>query len=277
MSKLRFLFVILLFLLVSSCNKEKITSDSEINIAVSIPPFADFTKQITGNRANIYTLIPPGANAHSFEPTPKRLKQIFNADLYFRVGEIFKFENLILNKIGANVNNIVDCSTGISFINNNPHYWLSPKNVKLITQNIMDYLVEAYPQHKKYFTNNRNRFISKINSLDTIIINNLKNINQRVLFVYHPAWTYLADHYNLEQLVIEQDGKSPNAKDLFTLIKLAKSKGVRCVFFDPHFNEGAVETLAQTLKLSIDSLDPLPEDFLLNLEDIGQKLNKYLK
>ena len=258
-----------------SCSSKK--HNDELNISVSIPPFADFTKQIVGNRATVHTLIEPGINAHFFEPSPESIKLILEADIYFRVGNIFTLENQLLDNISHEIKKEVDCSRGINLLNNDPHYWLSPNNVKIITQNILDVLIESYPQHKNYFSNNRNKFIQKIDSLDVVISDILEIKKEKTLCVYHPAWTYFANDYNLEQIGIEKDGKSPKAKDLTNIIDHAMAKGIACIFFDPHFDDNSVSTIAKSLGISIESLDPLPSDYISNLSDISKKLDEYLQ
>jgi len=277
LSRIKNSIILLSIILITSCNKELEIGD-EINISVSIPPFADFTRQIVGNRANVHTLIPSGVNAHSFEPNPESMKILHKSNLYFRVGDIFSIENVLLSKINTkNLGEIIDCSANIKIRNNDPHIWLSPENVRVITQNMLNALSEYYPQHKNYFMNNRNKFLRKLDSLDKKISGKLKVKKNRVIFVYHPAWKYLAIDYNLEEIAIEHDGKSPKAQDLENLIRLAQDKGVGCIFFDPHFDETSVKAIAKSAGLKVDSLDPLPEDYLLNLSDIFKKLNMYLK
>ncbi|MCW8849245.1 MAG: zinc ABC transporter substrate-binding protein [Melioribacteraceae bacterium] len=269
-------FSLLIFL--PSCTEKEASLPEEINISVSIPPYADFVHQIAGNRAIVHTLIPPGSNAHSFEPSPESLKQIVKSDIYFRVGEIFNFEQVFLKKITSeNINKIVDCSVGIKIIENDPHIWTAPNNVKIITRNILDVLVSNYPQHANYFKNNSNRFLKSLDSLDTSIKDNLLKKKNRILLVYHPAWKYLAEHYNLEEIAIEQEGKSPKARDLQKFIEETKEKGASCIFYDPHFDDSAVTAIALSLGLSINSLNPLPTHYLNNLKEIGEKLNNNLK
>jgi zinc transport system substrate-binding protein len=260
-----------------SCTQKNKMTQTEIKIAVTIAPFVDITKQIAGNRVEVYSLIPPGVNAHSFEPTPENLKQILDANIYFRVGKILNLESLILDKVGESITDVVDCSSEIELIEGNPHYWLAPQNIKIITENILSELIQKYPQHKNYFVNNRNKFLNKIDSLDKHLDKVISTKKDKVLFVYHPAWTYFAKQYNLEEISIEQEGKSPKAFELTEFIELAKSKGVSCIFFDPHFDNSAVKTIAESLNLEIASLDPLPTDYIRNLEDIIHKLDKYLK
>ena len=278
MSKVKYLLSFLFLALLFSCTEKESSLPDEINISVSIPPYAYFVKQIVGNRANVYTLIPPGSNAHSFEPSPESMKQLVKSDIYFRVGDIFNFEKVFLKKIASNkMSNVVDCSRGIDIIENDPHLWLSPKNAKIITNTILDIMVNNYPQHTNYFRNNSKRFIHELDSLDSEIENILALKKNKILLVYHPAWKYLAEYYDLEEIAIEQDGKSPKAKDLQKFIEGTKEKGASCIFYDPHFDDSAVTAIALSLGLSINSLNPLPTDYLANLKEIGEKLNIHLK
>jgi zinc transport system substrate-binding protein len=278
LSKIIILISFSLLIFLSSCTEKEASLPSEINISVSIPPYADFVKQIVGNRAIIHTLIPPGSNAHSFEPNPESLKQIYKSDIYFRVGEIFNFEEVFLKKISSkDINKIVDCSVGIKIIANDPHIWTSPNNVKIIINNILNVLVSSYPQHSNYFKNNSNRFLQNLDSLDNEIKNNLEDKRNRILLVYHPAWKYLAEHYNLVEIAIEQEGKAPKARDLQKFIEDTKEEGASCIFYDPHFDDSAVTAIALSLGLSINSLNPLPTDYLTNLKDIGEKLKNNIK
>ena len=125
LSGIKLLGVVLVILLFINCEEKKPQLQDEISISVSIPPYTDFVKSIVGNRANVYTLIPPGTNAHSFEPTPEAIRQIVKSNIYFRVGNIFNLENVLFKKISSNnIKMVADCSDGINIINNDPHIWL---------------------------------------------------------------------------------------------------------------------------------------------------------
>ena len=278
MSKLiRFSVLFLITILLLSCvDRNKI--ESTVNVAVTLPPYEYLTNQIAGNRVLIKTLLPPGANAHSFETSPQNMKDVVDSDIYFRVGDIFKFENVLLKNINeSELDTIIDCSAGIEIIKKDPHIWLAPNHVKIISRNILDGLTTKLPQHKNYFRNNYNRLITKIDSVDFLISQLLEQKSQKSIFVYHSAWKYLLAHYNLTEVAFEQGGKSPNAKDFKEFFELAKQKGIKCIFFDPHFDIGPVLTIAQSLDIQIDSLNPLPDDYIKNLIDIKNKFEKYLK
>jgi zinc transport system substrate-binding protein len=116
-----------------------------------------------------------------------------------------------------------------------------------------------------------------LDSIDLSIRTALNQKTNKTLLVYHPAWTYFANEFGMEQISIEHDGKEPKAKELKNIIQMAKEKGVKCIFFDPHFDESSVETIARSLGLKIESLDPLPLNYLENLKEIRDKLNRHLE
>ncbi|MBK7104543.1 MAG: zinc ABC transporter substrate-binding protein [Ignavibacteriae bacterium] len=279
MQKLKLLIYFIMIISAINCSEKKSQLPEEIKIAVTLPPFADFVKNIVADRAEIIILVPPGTNAHSYEPTPGNIKNLLNSNIYFRVGKSFKLEEIIFSKvkIDTSITQTIDCSKGIEIINNDPHYWLSPKLVKSITETMLEVLVEKYPHHKNFFTNNTNRFLHKLDSIDANISTMLSNKKERSFLVYHPAWTYLAQHYNLQQFAVEQDGKSPKADELKEFIDLAVEKNANTIFFDPHFDNASVTTIANSLNIKIESLDPLPVNYLENLSQIGKKFEMSLK
>lgn len=277
MPRLSRLIILLTLVLLISCTEQKPFSSSDIKISVTIAPYADFVQRIVGNRAKVNTLIPPGMNAHSFEPDPISIKNVMDSDIYFKVGKILQIENQLIDKLGeSKFNQIVDCSIGIEKLNNDPHIWLSPPNVKIISQIILEQLKEKYPIHKNYFQNNWNKFITQIDSLDTLMKTTISSKKNKVIFVYHPAWTYFTHYYKLKQLSIEVDGKTPKANTIKEAIDEARRQNIKCIFFDPHFDDSSALTIAKSTGLEIDSLDPLPTDYIKNVIDINYKLNKYL-
>ena len=263
------------FLISCSTNREE---NNDLIICTSIPPLADFAKNIVGNRAVVHTLIPAGANLHSFEPSPESMKIITNSDIFIRVGKELQFEEILLNKIDrTDIGNILDMSKFVNIEDNDPHIWLSPQHVRKMMDVMLGEFSKALPQHKLFFANNKRRYIHILDSLDFELKKIIDKKSERYLFVYHPAWRYFADYYSLRQISIEKMGKSPKAGDLKSAIKDAVESRISCIFFDPHFNEGPAISIARELNLNTVSLNPLPAHYLSNLKDIVQKLDKHLK
>ena len=58
-----------------------------LSIVCSIFAPYDFARQIAGDRAEIKMLLPTGVESHSYEPTPRDIIELQNADVFFYVSE----------------------------------------------------------------------------------------------------------------------------------------------------------------------------------------------
>jgi zinc transport system substrate-binding protein len=90
--------------------------------------------------------------------------------------------------------------------------------------------------------------------------------------IYHPALSYYAQDYHIEQLAVEHEGKEPSALYLSRLIEQAKAKGVRQVLYQAQYPASAVQVIAEDMQASLVEMNPLREDVLANIEEITQKL-----
>ena len=57
-----------------------------MQIVATIFPQYDFARQIVGDYADVYMLLKPGEEIHSYEPTPQDIKMIQNSDLFIYTG-----------------------------------------------------------------------------------------------------------------------------------------------------------------------------------------------
>lgn len=247
-------------------------------MSVSITPFADFVKKVGGSKVDVTVLIPPGVDPHDFEPSFQHLRSIADADIYFRVGEVFHLENSWLQNIKLNNEQlqIEDCSKGIEIINNNPHYWLGLDEVKTAANNIFVELVRLQPDSKEYFKKNLDSFIYKIDSANGVLQNEFEKIKNKKLLVYHPAWNYFVKNFGIEEISIERNGKEPKAADLRNVIDYAKAEKIKAIFVEPQFESTSAKAIADEVGAVVETINPLPKDFLLNLDDLKTKLSTYL-
>jgi zinc transport system substrate-binding protein len=61
-------------------------ADGKIDVVATIFPPYDFVRAITGDKVNLTMLLPPGAESHSFEPTPQDIIKVQNSDVFIYVG-----------------------------------------------------------------------------------------------------------------------------------------------------------------------------------------------
>ncbi len=281
------IYVLALFLLISSCKKEEETEEIKSItikgpvvpsvITVTILPYSDFVKAIFGNDVKINVLVPPGSSPEHFELTPKQLSLLEKTDAYIRVGADFAFENTLISKT-AGVNNklkIINTDIGIDIIDENPHIWLSPKRVLRILENINSQMQITILYERKYRANYKS-YYEKIRKLDSLFTKGFSGVKKKDFVVYHPAWTYLAADYGLVQTSIERHGKTPNAGDLAEIIRFGKEKNIRTIFTEKQSNPKHAERIASEIGAKVGVLDPLPEDYISGMTSVYEELMKEL-
>ncbi len=256
-------------------------------VTVSILPQAYFVNRITGGTVAVNVMVGPGEEAHTYEPKPEQMKSLTQSQIFFTIG--LEYEAAWMPRFEAANPDLrfIDLSKGIQRIplaqdhtdhdegenhqddstqGLDPHVWLSPKNGRIIAENTLFALIELLPESAERFQENYETLIADIASVDARITSTLKDLEQRQFMVFHPAWGYFADQYDLEQLPVQVGGQDPSASELASLIKIAEDEKIRVIFIQPTFNTASAEAIAQEIGAEIAVVDPLAQDWLSNLE-----------
>ena len=278
-----------------SANTKKLT------IFVSIKPQEYFVKRITGDRVNVYTLLPPGNTPETFAPSARQMAALSNAQLYFRIG--VPYEDAILPKIESRMKSlkVIDTRKGIKlldmrrhqFVNlipqekdsedlheeeegRDPHIWLSPLLVKIQAHTILDALTDIDPVNKQFYVDNYKKFIDDLDKLNKELTKVLAPEKGKTLMVFHPAWGYFADNYGLKQQAIEIEGKSPSARQLAVIIDKAKKEKIKVIFVQPQISPALVSKIAKSINATVVPIDPLAYDYIKNMKSIADIVAKSL-
>ena len=154
-----------------------------------------------------------------------------------------------------------------------PHVWVSPKNVKIMAKNIYNTLVASDSKNQEYYETNYDNFIKEINQTNKKIKTILSSLPKNSKFmVFHPSWGYFAKDYNLEQLVIEVEGKEPKPKILQKIIKEAKEENVKAIFTQTEFSDKSAKVIADELKIKVIKETPLAPNWSQNLIQMANSI-----
>lgn len=153
-----------------------------------------------------------------------------------------------------------------------PHVWLDPKRVMVITENICGELCRLDPDHGAEYRENLRVFKRELEELDERIAAALKPLAGREFFVFHPAYGYFGDSYGLKQVAVEIEGKDPTPRQIASLIAKAKASGVRVIFAQPQFSEKSAQAIAREIDGAVAPLDPLAKDYIGNLDEMARRL-----
>ncbi len=249
--------IIVLFLMSIACAPAAPMADDKIGAVVTVLPQVEFVSAVGGGRVDVTAMVPPGANPHTYEVTPAQMAKLSTAKMYFKVGSPIEFELTWLDKLTAQNKDmtVVDCNKGIELMQSwdsdepgiDPHTWTSPKNVKIMVNNICLGLVQLDTVNKSYYEANRDIYLQKLDAMDSDIKLALAGAVNRTFIVYHPAWGYFAREYGLQQLGIEKEGKEPQAAYMARLINEARDKNIRVIFVSPQFDTRSAEAIAREI------------------------------
>lgn len=247
MKKVIIAMIILLLLstVLSGCTEvEKRTADQGLKIYVSFYPMYFLTSEIAGDRAEIITMMPAGAEPHDWEPTPKMTVELSNADMLIYNGAGMEpWLNKILPNINKKRTRVVDASEGIELLKSeenhehgiyDPHVWVSPIRFKQQAQNIYDALLEIDPMNSEYYEKNKMELDSRLSDLGKDIWDASKNFKSNIIVVSHESFGYFANDFLLEQIAIRgiNPQEEPSPSKMIELVKKCREKNVNYIFFD---------------------------------------------
>jgi len=268
---------LILFILFLFCRAPQ---SDQIKVFVSILPQKYFVERVGGDRLEVSVMVGPGMSPATYEPLPRQMLALAEAQVYFQIG--VPFETAWIEKFEANYPHlkIVDTRTGIQLrpmesfdeiVSNlnetvfpdsihsdeekhhhsagkDPHIWLSPNLVKIQAETICKTLCEIQPAQQTFFQANLDRFKRDLDTLNTEIAQILATIPVKKLMVFHPAWGYFARQFGFQQIPIEIEGKEPTPGQLADIIQFAKREQIKVIFVQSQFNTKSAENYLENLK-----------------------------
>lgn len=282
-----FLIIPVLFIIMVSCNPIRKQNGKPV-ITVSIMPQKFFIEKIAGDKFLINVMVPPGVSHENYDPTPGQIAALSNTVVYIRIGNI-EFENVWINKFSDIYPglNIVDLSSHLQLIRNpddhgnhaqnEPHTWMSPGNVVIMAKDIYESLAAIDRENEDYYKLKCEHFITEIDSINEIITSKFKNIKSSGFIIYHPALTYYAKDYGLNQYPLEIEGKSPSAFVIRQLIEISRKENIRTIVVQKQFDQSKAQIIADETGGKIISIDPLDYNWSNQILEITDKLSSSLQ
>ncbi|UZJ37791.1 metal ABC transporter solute-binding protein, Zn/Mn family [Prosthecochloris sp. SCSIO W1103] len=280
------LFAVNLQVLYAGAKKDSTskTEAKKMRVVTSIVPLSFFVKQIGGEHVDVTVMVPPGANPHTYDPTPGQMTALGDAGMFVKAGSGIEFELDWMKKFTALNPHMVVCDASRDYRSRtmqghggdhvhekiDPHFWLSPQNGILIANNIERCLATLDPQHKIEYAENRRMLEVKLGELSVEITQKLEGMKNRAFMVFHPAWGYFADEFNLKQIAAEKEGKELTPKTMQQVIDQAKKYDIKVVFVSPTFSSLQAETIAREIGGVIQPVDPLSGDYIDNLRQAAE-------
>lgn len=260
-------------LITQSCKNKR---EDHRMVSVSILPQKYLVEKIAGDYLQVNVMIPPGMNPATCDLSTEQLKKLYDSDLCFTIGYLpFELTHLYPVLESRKDIGVINHSEGIQMISGScshhheghehggvdPHIWLSPVYAQKMATTIFQVLSERYPDQKETFKSNYEALTEEINGVAQKAKQVLENKQQEVFLIYHPALTYFAAEYGLEQISIEDEGKEPNPAHLKKIIDLAREKNIHLILIQNQFDVNNAKAIAKEIDGEIIPIDPLAENW----------------
>ena len=280
---------ILIAIAITSCSDKKNTPTS---ISVSVLPQKYLVEQLMGNDVPVNVLIPKGSSPATYSPSPVQVKNLSQSKIYLRIGHI-GFEQAWMGRI-SEINPeliILDTSIGISLIRGedhvhgdhvheggvDPHIWTSPKAMLTVLKNTQEALINHFPKSKEQILKRGLVLEKKMIQLDDEFEMKCNSFAKKSFYIFHPAYTYLARDYGLEQISIERKGKEPSAQWLKKLIDYGREQDIKAIFIQEEFDKRNADVIADELDIPAIQVNPLSADWEKEMRNTLSKLENALR
>lgn len=281
------------------------SKDRPLRVMVSILPQVQFVKKIGGTEVEVTAMVREGYSPATYEATPQQMKDLADSDLYMRIGYI-PFELTHMEDIAQSnpALQVVDTSENVPLrtleahtheheeehnqedehIHKDehdhdheegavdPHIWLSPQRVRTQVENICNALIQARPEKKEYFLQNKELFLAELDTLNTELNKRFTPFAGQTMLVYHPAFGYLAEDYGFRQEHIEIQGKEPSLTVVQRIIQQAEEEKVQVIFVQKQFSTRSAEAIAQEINGAVVPINPLAQDYITNMQDMAEAI-----
>lgn len=218
--------------------------EPELRVVADVAPLADLVATVGGDRVEVSSLVPPGADSHTYESRPSDVAALAAADAFVGVGldlnpgavslarqhlpdasivllgeRHLDDDDLVLDRAHDEDDGHTHGDDGHSHDEqgghthgeddepaSNPHVWTGPSLAADLVEGIAHALGGLDPEGADGYRDRAGQARSEIESLHDRIQRATATIpeDNRTLIVYHDAWSYFARDYGLELVTVVQ-------------------------------------------------------------------------
>lgn len=260
------------------------SDEVKLNIVVSIFPQYDFTRRIAGDRAKVVLLLPPGAESHTYEPSPSDMTTIARSDIFIYTGaEMEPWAKRFADSTAAEHTLIVDASRNVPLLRNgnidakekrgnhahdeghlhiyDPHVWLDPLLAVAMTENIAAALSKRDPAGADVYAANAAGLVADLKQMDKEFREIIAALPRRTLvFGDRFAFRYFFLRYGLEEVGPYKDcapGAEPGPMAVIAVEKYIRENQVRFAYRETAETDRLSRVLAEETGVEILPVDSL--------------------
>ncbi len=268
--------VLVLALFAAACTKQDSAPHPpprQLTVVTTLFPLYDFARTVGGERVRVSLLLPPGVEAHSFQPRPDDALRIRAADVFVYTNQYMEpWAIKFARSAGGNQLLLVDSGAGVTFLKGgrpeqhdehdghghgagmDPHIWLDFANAQIMVRSIEAALAAKDPANSAYYAANATALVDRLKALDLRFTETLSSCRHRTfLHGGHYAFGYLARRYGLtyaSAAAVNADAE-PTPSTLVALVKRVKMEGLKYIFSEELLSPRISEMIARETGISV--------------------------
>jgi zinc/manganese transport system substrate-binding protein/manganese/iron transport system substrate-binding protein len=256
-----------------------------LQIAASTPIFADIISRVGGERVSVWSVIPAGADPHTWEASAQDMARVGAMDAFVSMGanlepfieagswrravqEAGVTELVLADRLDLiAVDRVIDHGDHTHDLRGgDPHVWLDPVQGVAMGEVIAAFLAELDPAGAVQYEANAVDLAAELREIDAAYQALAAKIpaDRRKLVVFHDAYTYLSARYGYEVVgvVLPNPDADPSAQQAADLVETIRTEQINVVFAEPQFSSTVLDAIAAEAGVEVRLLitDTLTDD-----------------
>lgn len=262
-------------LLLTACGPDLPPEDSERpQIVATVFPAYDFARSAAGELADVTLLLPPGAESHSYEPTPADILRVQRCDLFIYLGgESDAWVDTILSAIEprGDVLRMIDCVDLLEeetvegmqgghdheeghdhlgeVLSMDEHVWTAPRNAAAVTRIIGQRLALLDRSNGEAYAAGAEAYALELEELDREFAAFFDTLPDRtIVFGDRFPLLYFAEAYDLDYYAAFPGcgaQTEPSAATVAFLTRKVREEGLPAVWYIEFSNHLVADSIAE--------------------------------
>ncbi|MDL1891444.1 zinc ABC transporter substrate-binding protein [Sphingobacteriales bacterium CHB3] len=246
-----------------------IVAHATVRVVTTLPDLADFARQIGGDKVTVDHIVRGDQNPHFVEVKPSYMMKLKSADVFLMIGMELEMwapqiidgsRNARLDVVNLSksihkleVPDKVDASQGDVHRYGNPHYWLDPRNIRAIVNEIVASLIKSSPADEQFFRTNAEAFLKKLDTKITEWEDAMRPLKGAKLITFHKSWSYFAAWLGLDVVdqVEPKPGIQPSPGHTAQLIQKVRAGNIKAIVVEPFYDASAPQQIARSTSATV--------------------------
>lgn len=279
---------------------------AERTVYTSLYPLQYIVEEVGGETIQVKSVFPPGADAHTYEPSSKDMTAIADSDAFIYLGagmeafaetaasalesqeiariELGQHEELFHTENGEEPSDEAHAHDhhGHDHGDHNPHIWIDPLRMLEMAAVIKEEMISLNPEHETLYTENYAALKQDLEDMHDAYESVLADKSNKRILVSHAAFGYWESRYGIEQISIHglSTSNEPSQKELTEIIHTAEEYNMEYIIFEQNISTRVAEIIQEQINaeaLVIHNLSVLTDEDIEANEDYLSLMEKNLE